>query len=86
MGVQSVSDLPRDPSSVLTGSLSWIVKSPFDDLWRWMSSRRAGAQPASGGTDIDSWQTNCLRTKVSSPRNKHGGEPRFETQLDSLSL
>jgi hypothetical protein len=39
-----ISDLPHEPLRVLTGSLSWIVRSPFDDLWSWMSSKRAESQ------------------------------------------
>jgi hypothetical protein len=66
-----ISDLPREPSRVLTGSLSWVAKSPFDDLWSWMSARRAGLQLVACGLalwriDTDSCQMNCLLKPVSS--------------------
>lgn len=34
-----ISDLLREPPRVPTGSLSWIVRSPFVDLWSWVVQR-----------------------------------------------
>jgi len=60
-----ISGLPHDLSRGLTGSLSCIVKSPFDDLWRRAGYNVWSGCPASGCSAFGGLTLTAVKRTIS---------------------